>query len=352
MKRIKEVIKQKAKEYHARRIYGERQVKHFLLVTFVLIQLGLFVEFGYYSTIGHLGQSIAFEIFKVHVIKLGLILGYAYLIDLLVSFIVGTNPHTVKEGIFFPLKRPTFLFGTLLILMFSLDAPISVFCMAIMVMTIFSQNTKKGHTFYHLHPALIGYFIGVLGIKMTNYNLGLTELPPMLSAPYMVVTNALHPLSFDGFISEYYSLQTVIFGIFEGSLCFTLIIPLLLSALFLVKRQVIDYKVSFLYLGVYGLVSILLGVIFQQPNWLTILFLLNGSVLITGIFILPDIVVLDRHLMFKYAYIIICGIFSALLSYFIHFIFAPYLVVMLVQLVTLGFDFIKKVIYRKQLLIA
>ena len=76
MKRIKEVIKQKAKEYHARRIYGERQVKHFLLVTFVLIQLGLFVEFGYYSTIGHLGQSIAFEIFKVHVIKLGLILGY------------------------------------------------------------------------------------------------------------------------------------------------------------------------------------------------------------------------------------------------------------------------------------
>ena len=39
MKRIKEVIKQKAKEYHARRIYGERQVKHFLLVTFVLIQL-------------------------------------------------------------------------------------------------------------------------------------------------------------------------------------------------------------------------------------------------------------------------------------------------------------------------
>ena len=332
MKRIKEGIKEQAKEYHARRIYGERQVKHFLLVTFVLIQLGLFVEFGYYSTIGHLGDWIAFEIFKVHVIKLGLILGYAYLIDLLVSFIVGTNPHTVKEGIFFPLKRPTFLFSTLLILMFSLDAPISVFCMAIMVMTIFSQNTKKGHTFYHLHPALIGYFIGVLGIKMTNYNLGLTELPPMLSAPYMVVTNALHPLSFDGFISEYYSLQTVIFGIFEGSLCFTLIIPLLLSALFLVKRQVIDYKVSFLYLVVYGVVS--------------------GSVLITGIFILPDIVVLDRHLMFKYAYIIICGIFSALLSYFIHFIFAPYLVVMLVQLVTFGFDFIKKVIYRKQLLIA
>ena len=100
--------------------------------------------------------------------------------------------------------------------------------------------------------------------------------------------------------------------------------------------------IKYRFLGVYGLVSILLGVIFQQPNWLTILFLLNGSVLITGIFILPDIVVLDRHLMFKYAYIIICGIFSALLSYFIHFIFAPYLVVMLVQLVTLGFDFIKK----------
>lgn len=352
MKRIKEVIKQKAKKYHARRIYGERQVKYFLLVACLLIGVGLFIEYGYYSTIGHLGKRIAFEIFKIHITKLVLVLGYAYVLDLLVSFIVRTNPQTVKEGIIFPFKRPTFLFSTLLILMFSLDAPVSVFYMAITVMTIFLQNTKKGHTFYPFHPLLIGYLIGAWGIIMTNYNLGLTEIPPMLSAPYMVVTSVIPSLSFDGFISEYYSLKTVIFGIFEGSLCFTLIIPLLLSALFLMKRQVIDYKVSLLYLAVYVLVGIALGMIFKQPNWLTMLFLLNGSVLITGIFILSDVVILDRYSSFKYGYVIICALLSVLLSYFIHFVFSPYLAVALVQVVTLMFDFMKRIIYRKKLLVA
>lgn len=345
MKRIREVVKQKAKEYHEKRIYGERQVKHFLLMTCILIGLGLFIEFGYYSTIGHLGQAIAFEIFKIHVIKLVIILGYAFWIDLLVSFLLGIHPTTLKEGVFFPLRRPTFLFSTLLILMFSLDAPVSVFCIAITVITIFSQNTKKGHTFYHLHPVLIGYFIGVLGILAANYNLGLLELPPMLSAPYMVVTNGVSTLTLDGFIAEYYSIPTVLLGIFEGSLCFTLIIPLLLCALFLMKRQVIDYKVSLLYIGGYSLVGILLGLVFHQPTWMIILFLLNGSMLMTGIFILPDVITLDRHLTFKYIYIIGSAILTALLSYFFHFIFAPYFVLMSVQIITLVIEFIKKMIH-------
>ncbi|MDE5976846.1 MAG: RnfABCDGE type electron transport complex subunit D [Turicibacter sp.] len=347
MKRIQEAIKQKAKEYHARRVYGERQIKYFSLVTCLLIGVGLFVEFGYYSTIGHLGTSIAFEIFKVHVLKLGVILGYAYFIDLLISFISRTNPHTFKEGIVFPFKRPAFLFSTLFILMFSLDAPISVCGITITVMTILSQNTKKGHTFYHVSPALIGYLIGVIGVIVTNNNLGLVELPPALSAPYMVVTDALHPLSFTEFTLEYYSLQTVIFGLFEGSLCFTVIIPLILGALFLMKRRVIDYKLTLLYVGSYILVGGLLGVVFQQPSWIILLFLLNGSVLITGIFILPDVVSLERHLKFKYSYVMISAILTVLLSYFIHFIYAPYIVVGVMQLLTWGYAVSKKAINRR-----
>ena len=68
MKRIQEVIKKKAKEYEERRVYVKCQTQHFLMVTVLLILLGIFVEFAYYSTIGQLGQKIAFEIVKVHVV--------------------------------------------------------------------------------------------------------------------------------------------------------------------------------------------------------------------------------------------------------------------------------------------
>ena len=68
MNRIREVIKRKVKDYHLRRVYGERQVKCFVMITCLLIGLGLFVEFGYYSTIGYLGQEIALEILKVHLL--------------------------------------------------------------------------------------------------------------------------------------------------------------------------------------------------------------------------------------------------------------------------------------------
>ena len=75
------------------------------------------------------------------------------------------------------------------------------FCVAITAIAIFSQNTKKGHTFYHIHPVLIGYFISVLGILFTNNNLGLIELPPMLTAPYVEVTHSLNPLTYSQFKS-------------------------------------------------------------------------------------------------------------------------------------------------------
>ena len=85
MNRIKEVIKQKSKEYHEKRVFCEHQVGYFIGVSLILIAIGLFVEYSYYSTIGYLGKTIAFEILKIHVMKLAIILGYAWLNDLILS---------------------------------------------------------------------------------------------------------------------------------------------------------------------------------------------------------------------------------------------------------------------------
>ena len=330
MKRIQEVIKKKAKEYEERRVYVKCQTQHFLMVTVLLILLGIFVEFAYYSTIGQLGQKIAFEIVKVHVVKFGGIVGYAFLIDWLAAFLVGTLPRQLKEGLLFPLHRPTVLNTMLLILMFSLDAPISVFCVAITVVALFSQNTRHGYSYYTFHPVLIAYVVGVFGLMATQYNLGLTDISPSLTAPYRTTVYELHS-SLTAFKQHYYSMTNVIFGLFEGGMSYTLIIPLCVSALFLMRRRVIEWRVVVVYFLGYILTGGLMGILIGQPLWLTVLFLLNGSIVLSGIFLLPDAVTFSRIVSFKYIYVVGAAVLSAVGCYFVHFVIAPYLVLLLLQ---------------------
>ena len=318
MKRIQEVIKKKAKEYEERRVYVKCQTQHFLMVTVLLILLGIFVEFAYYSTIGQLGQKIAFEIVKVHVVKFGGIVGYAFLIDWLAAFLVGTLPRQLKEGLLFPLHRPTVLNTMLLILMFSLDAPISVFCVAITVVALFSQNTRHGYSYYTFHPVLIAYVVGVIGLMATQYNLGLTDISPSLTAPYRTTVYELHS-----------SLTAAC--LFEGGMSYTLIIPLCVSALFLMRRRVIEWRVVVVYFLGYILTGGLMGILIGQPLWLTVLFLLNGSIVLSGIFLLPDAVTFSRIVSFKYIYVVGAAVLSAVGCYFVHFVIAPYLVLLLLQ---------------------
>ena len=90
------------------------------------------------------------------------------------------------------------------------------------------------------------------------------------------------------------------------------------------KRQVIDYKTSLLYIGTYVLLGLLLGLIIKHPLWIIILFLLNGSVLLTGIFLITDVVTLERYKSFKYLYILGVALLTIIFSYYVHFVFAPY----------------------------
>ena len=65
--------------------------------------------------------------------------------------------------------------------------------------------------------------------------------------------------------------------------------------------------------------------------WLTVLFLLNGSIVLSGIFLLPDAVTFSRIVSFKYIYVVGAAVLSAVGCYFVHFVIAPYLVLLLLQ---------------------
>ena len=124
-------------------------------------------------------------------------------------------------------------------------------------------------------------------------------------------------------------MTNVIFGLFEGGMSYTLIIPLCVSALFLMRRRVIEWRVVVVYFLGYILTGGLMGILIGQPLWLTVLFLLNGSIVLSGIFLLPDAVTFSRIVSFKYIYVVGAAVLSAVGCYFVHFVIAPYLVLLL-----------------------
>lgn len=291
----------------------------FYLIAALLIIIGLFVEYAYYSTIGHLGSSIASEILKIHVSKFLFILGFGTLIDWVFASLLMRKILSFKEWKIGFLNRSSILFVMILTLMLSFDISISVLCMATIIMTLISFNKKLSF----IHPVLIGYLVAVLGTFLVNQNFGIFVTPPMFSAPFMDVVNGPVPLSYDQFLLRFHSISNLLVGMFEGSLAVTLIIPLLICAMFLMKRKMIIIKMMMLYLGTYFLLSTVWLQIAHLDFWILGLVFLNGGILICPIFLFQNINNFPSR--FQKGYIIGLGILTFIFTYYYHFVFGPYL---------------------------
>lgn len=347
MKKIKIALKKELNNYPNIKVYNRNQTKFLTLVALILLMIGLFVEYGYFSTIGHLGHQIALEILKIHLTKLLLIIGFIFILDSGLILLTPHRPKTIKQLFYHPFERPALLFGVTLILMLSLDAPVSVYCVSTVIMTLMAQLLKRETFHFPLHPVLIGYLVGVVGTYWVNYNFGIYQTPPMFMAPFMTVASNLGVMNFEAFSLTYYSLPTVIVGLFEGSLAGMLILPLLFSSLFLIKRQCLAFRSSGLYMLAYAIISVLTLSSLHLEGWVTILFLLNGSLLITAIFLLPETKSLPHANVGLVLYIIGLALTSVIFSYYIHFVFGPYLALALFQMGLGAIRFIQTIIYSK-----
>ena len=167
MKKIKLAIKRRLNHPLRLTINEKKQIKiavfaykksdiFLYLVASLLILMGLFVEYGYYSTIGHLGSTIAIEIFKIHLTKLMVILGFATVVDYSLASLSNHRLLTLKQGVKSLIERPSLLFVMILILMLSLDAPVTALCMASLLIILVSSMIKPKGNLYLVHPVLIG----------------------------------------------------------------------------------------------------------------------------------------------------------------------------------------------------
>ncbi|MGL4372153.1 MAG: RnfABCDGE type electron transport complex subunit D, partial [Turicibacter sp.] len=141
------------------------------------------------------------------------------------------------------------------------------------------------------------------------------------------------PLLFtqEDFLLKYYSFKTILFGLYESSLSFNLIVPLVISGLFLIKRQVIDFKVS----GVFLLIYSLLAISYHQGAgfelWILPLQFINGSLVFCAVFLIGDVVTLPTRTIFKYAYVTATAILTFIMTYYVHFVLGPYLALFISQ---------------------
>lgn len=149
--------------------------------------------------------------------------------------------------------------------------------------------------------------------------------PPFLTAPYLEALGG----DWQDFRRQFHSLTVVATGMTTGPLSFNLLLPILVGSLMLANRKYGPMAWSLLFFFVFGALAALY---FGLTQWLLSLFLLNGSVLMVGVFLIPMELKSLRPGTSKVLYSGIMGIAAFMFSYYLHFIWGAYLAFLLLHL--------------------
>ncbi|HAX72163.1 MAG TPA: hypothetical protein DCY20_01425 [Firmicutes bacterium] len=327
MEKVKGWVKNMMQRRSKMKAYGEKQVRYLLLVLSLLLLVGITIEYFYYATLGHLGEAIALEIVRDRFVKWFAVVGVVLVLDFILASIKGLRLKSIKDFFIQMSRRPALPFALMNILLLSFDIPISSLLLGSIVITLCCQNTKIGYSYYPIHPVIIGYFVGLISIIKNYSQFGIVDNPSVLNAPYLAVVSGPVVLNFEQFNLKYYSLQAVSLGLHESSLSFILILPMILIGLFLIRRRIIDFKVTLTYVSIYLILSLayLQGATFEP--WIFILQAFNGSMIAIAFFMLTDVVTLPSHTFYKYFYVAFVSLLTFICTYYIHFVYGPILAI-------------------------
>ena len=279
------------------------------LVMALLIAAGAGINYVYAGSIGD-GRGVG--LYQ----KLG-IFGVVMISYLLECLILKSNRcHSLTWGAIlkraFSTSTVTGLF--LLVMMTSLSIPLVFYFISALLFLLLHR--LKAPVIFSA-PGIYFIIIAVSVARQPDAN--------YLFAPY------LHSLGGDweDFRRMFFSLPIVGAGIVSGPLAFNLFLPGLAGALFLAHRKCVQLFWPLAFVLAYVAFSIFY---FGMAQWRLPLFLLNGSILVTGTFLVP--LGLDRLPpgINKLVYALLLGICSFIASYYLNFIWGAYLAFLLLHL--------------------
>ncbi len=311
--------------------YTKPLTQMILIVGSLLLLVSLLMGYFYYSTIGHIGPVYAKHMMIGYLANVLIFMSYVIALEWLCGLIRYRTVYRFKPFLSHLMTSPTLAYAVLYLLLLAYDTSFSAVLGGGAIVVLGSQLSQKGYSYYIIHPVIIGYLSTVL-IEIGNYaKLDLLLVPTLLRSPFTEVVGEQIILTYDQFEAAYYSVSTVFFGLYEGSLSFTLILFILLSGGLLLKQRQLNLKYIGIYLGGYALVSLFYCQVLQLDPFMSLLSLLNGNVLFIAIFLLSDPVVLPKGSKQGLIYVLLMTILTVSLTYGFHFIVGPFVALLISQ---------------------
>lgn len=204
-------------------------------------------------------------------------------------------------------------------IIFALCLPVGVNFYAVVVGSIVATLLGKyafgGFGYNIFNPAIIGrIFVGLAFGSSLNYGIESTTN----SATYDYVTGSTVTGSINwsnGVIPEGYDLKTLLFGNYNGAIGETFTILLVVAAIYLIVRGIINYRLMLSYLLTITGVSLFLGLFYKVDNVLsyTLLQLITGGIMFAAVFMITDPVTSPKSMNGKIIYAVGAGALTMLI---------------------------------------
>ena len=313
------------------KVYTTPLTHNFLMVGVCLIIVSTLIGYTYFSTLGNIGTIFSKQLMVDYVYKIIISLVMGSLIYLIIGSL-KREKLTIKQRLNELFKSPVLAYSVLLILLLSYDVSLKALLIGTFIISILVSRSKQGYIAYSIHPVILGYLSTVF-VEVNRYaKFDLFGVPTVLNTPFTTSLSSQAILTYDQFTAQYYSLETVIFGFYEGSLSFTLMIFIAVTALLLLKRRMINFLLLCIYLGGVILSGIMYGKILGLDSWLITLGVLNGNVLFIATFLLSDPVVLPKRKSYCIGYVSLLTLLTVYMTYHVHFILGPFTALLIGQL--------------------
>jgi len=285
---------------------GKNEKMDLSLVLFVLVLAGAALKYIYFSTIGSWEPPLT-DVNEL-LLRIG---GFAGVL-VMGSFL--DMAFSGDRGLKAFVASPTVAGLLLLLVMTSFSVPTWLFLAGALLLSLLNHGKLSlGAAVVLTYFALIATSLFVLSDT------------PFLTAPYMEASGG----DWQDFRRQFHSLTVVAAGMATGPLSFNLLLPILVGSLMLANRKYGPMGWSLLFFFVVGALATLY---FGIAEWLLPLFLLNGSVFLVGVFLMPMELKTLKPGTSKVLYSGIMGLSAFMLSYYVNFIWGAYLAFLLLHL--------------------
>ena len=224
-----------------------------------------------------------------------------FAVDVIVALIKGKR--NIKDIGHFVLTSYSYVTAIIFALCLPVGANFYAVVVGAIVATLLGKYVFGGFGYNIFNPAIIGrIFVGLAFGTSLNYGIVIGD-----SSGYDYVSGATVTGNIDwsnGIIPEGYDFKTLLFGNYNGAIGETFTLLLVIAAIYLIIRGIINFRLIGSYLITVASISLFLGLFYKVDNVLnyTLLQLITGGLMFGAVFMVTDPVTSPKSMNGKIIY--------------------------------------------------